>query len=348
MGKAGDGMRVAQMMAGAANGGAELFFERMTIKLHQAGVDVLPLIRPHPARMAKLQAAGLQPVGLRYGGPLDILTRPQAARMLKQFRPDVVMAWMSRAGFHAPTGDWTLVGRLGGYYPLKYFKRCDHLVGNTQDIVRWIKAQGWPQERVTWLPNFVDDFADAQALNRAEIGVPQGAKLVLALGRLHKVKGFDTLIEAMKDVPDAHLAIAGEGPEQAALSALIASHNLGARVHLLGWRRDVGALLKTADVFVSSSRHEPLGNMVLEAFSAQQVVVAAAAEGPSEVIRDGEDGILVPLEDASAMAAALRDVLGDEALRARLGAAGRARYVAEFAAPVVLKTWQDYFARIRR
>ena len=341
-------MKIAQMMAGAANGGAELFFERMTIKLHQAREDVLPLIRPHPARIAKLQAAGLHPVGLRYGGPLDVFTRPHAARLLRAFHPDVVMAWMSRAGFHAPRGDWRLVGRLGGYYPLKYFKRCDHLVGNTHDIVRWIKAQGWPQDRVTWLPNFVDDFAGAQALNRAELGIPYGAKLVLALGRLHKVKGFDTLIEAMKDVPEAHLAIAGEGPEQAALSAQIASHDLGARVHLLGWRSDVGALLKTADVFVSSSRHEPLGNMVLEAFSAQQMVVAAAAEGPREVIRNGEDGVLVPLDDAPAMAAALRDVLRDEALRTRLSTAGRARYEAEFSAPVVLKTWQDYFARIRR
>lgn len=339
-------MRIAQLMAGAANGGAELFFERMTLALHQAGDEVLPLIRPDPARMARLRAAGLYPQGLRYGGPLDLFTRRRARAALQQFRPNVAMAWMSRAAFHAPEGDWTLVGRLGGYYPLKYFRRCQHLVGNTQDIVRWVKAQGWPQERVTWLPNFVDDFAATPELDRVELGVPAGARLVLALGRLHRVKGFDTLIMAMRAVPEAHLVIAGEGPERAALTELIASHHLEDRVHLPGWRRDVGGLLKTADLFVSSSRHEPLGNMVLEAFSAQKPVVAAAAEGPRETIRTGQDGVLVPIDDAPALADAIKAVLQDERLRLTLAAAARARYEASFAPPVVLTIWRDYLARI--
>ena len=341
-------MRIAHLMAGAANGGAELFFERMTVAQHQAGEDVLPIIRPDPIRMETLRASGLKPVGLRYGGPLDLLTRPRADLALRRFSPSVVMAWMSRAAFHAPAGDWTLVGRLGGYYALKYFRRCDHLVGNTHDIVKWIKERGWPQDRVTWLPNFVDDFSAMRPVSRTELGVPQEAKLVLALGRLHTVKGFDTLIDAISAVPDAHLVIAGEGPERQALTAQINRLNLGQRVHLAGWRRDVGALLKTADLFVSSSRHEPLGNMVLEAFSAQTPVVAAAAEGPREVIREGKDGILVPLNDPASLAKTLTQVLKNNELRVALSAAGRERYEAEFAAPVVLAAWRDYFMRIGR
>lgn len=341
-------MRLAQLMAGAAHGGAELFFERISIALHQAGETVLPVIRPEPARTARLQAAGLAPVGLRYGGPLDLLTRPRAGKLLQSFDAEVSMAWMSRAAFHAPRGAWPLIGRLGGYYDLKYFKRCDHLVGNTHDIVRWVADQGWKRDRVAYLPNFVDDFAASPPADRAVLGVPEDAKLVLALGRLHPVKGFDTLIHAMQAVPGAHLVIAGEGPERAALTALIARLDLRDRVHLAGWRQDVGALLKAVDLFVSSSRHEPLGNMVLEAFSATTPVVAAAAEGPLELIHDGIDGMLVPIDDARALAAAIGRVLADPGLHAALGNAGRARFEAEFSEPVVVATWQDYLARVRR
>jgi glycosyltransferase involved in cell wall biosynthesis len=341
-------MRIAQLMAGAANGGAELFFERMTLALHAAGEPVLPVVRPDPARMRLLRDAGLDPVGLRYGGPLDLLTRPRAGSALRDFGAEVAMAWMSRAAFHAPRGDWALVGRLGGYYPLKYFRRCDHLVGNTRDIVRWIGDQGWPRERIAYLPNFVADFAAEPPAAREALGVPAAAPLVLALGRLHEVKGFDDLIRAIEPIPDAHLVIAGEGPERAALEALVAARGLGGRVHLAGWRRDVGALLRAADLFVSSSRHEPLGNMVLEAFSAATPVVAVAAEGPREVIRDGVDGALVPLGDTQSLSAAIAAQLADPARRADLAAAGRARFEAEFAAPVVMETWRDYLAGVRR
>ncbi|MBW4035012.1 MAG: glycosyltransferase [Proteobacteria bacterium] len=339
-------MRIGQLMAGAAQGGAELFFERLTIGLHEAGEAVLPVIRPEPARVARLRAAGLGPLGLRYGGPLDLLTRPRAARALRAFGAEVAVAWMSRAAFHAPRGRWTLVGRLGGYYPLKYFRRCDHLVGNTRDIVRWIVAQGWPADRVTYLPNFVGDFASMAPASRAVLGVPDDAPLVLALGRLHAVKGFDILIRAMETVPGAHLVIAGEGPERPALEALIASCRLGARVHLAGWRTDVGPLLRSAQLFVSSSRHEPLGNMVLEAFSAGVPVVAAAAEGPRELITDGVDGVLVPIDDPAGLSRAIARVLAEGGQA--MAAAGRARYAGEFAEPVVVAAWRDYLARVAR
>ncbi len=333
-------------MAGAAQGGAELFFERLTIGLHEAGEAVLPVIRPEPARVARLRAAGLEPVGLRYGGPLDPLTRPRAARALHAFGAEVAVAWMSRAAFHAPRGSWTLVGRLGGYYPLKYFRRCDHLVGNTRDIVRWIADQGWPADRVAYLPNFVGDFTSIAPASRAVLGVPDDAPLVLALGRLHAVKGFDILIRAMETVPGAHLVIAGEGPERPALEALIASCRLGARVHLAGWRTDVGPLLRSAQLFVSSSRHEPLGNMVLEAFSAGVPVVAAAAEGPRELITDGVDGVLVSIDDPAGLSRAIARVLAEGGQA--MAAAGRTRYAGEFAEPVVVAAWRDYLARVAR
>ncbi len=339
-------MRIAQIMAGAPNGGAELFYERMTVALANAGQDVMPLIRPAPRRTVMLRQAGLAPVPLRFGGPLDFLTRSNIRRKLRSFKADVAIAWMSRAAAHLPQGDWVNIGRLGGYYNLKYFKSCQYLVGNTRGIVDYIAGEGFPRTRVTYLPNFVEDYAGTEPVDRASLDVPEDAPLLLGLGRLHKVKGFDTLIRAMALLPDAYCIIAGEGPERAVLEKLIAELRLARRVKLLGWRNDSGALLKGADVFVSSSRHEPLGNMVLEAFSAQTPVLAAGAEGPMEVIRNGQDGLLVPIDDAAALADAARLLLFNVRLRVKLSLAARQRFIEEFSERTVVAAWLEFLGRV--
>ncbi|WP_207540470.1 glycosyltransferase [Sabulicella rubraurantiaca] len=326
-------------MAGAKMGGAERFFERLSLALPRAGVEVLPVIRRDAERAARL--AALKPVQLGFGGPLDLLTRPRLRRVLREWRPDVVMAWMNRAARHAPAGDWVLVGRLGGYYDLRHYRRCDHLVANTHDLVRWIVSQGWPRERVHHLPNFATDYAGA-----APASLPGNPPRLLGLGRLHRNKGFDVLIRAMALLPDATLVIAGEGPERAALEALTRECGVEGRVHLPGWRDDVGALLAASDVFVSSSRHEPLGNMVLEAWGAGRPVVAAAAQGPSELIRDGETGILVPIESPEALARGIAEVLASPARAAALAAAGRAAFEADHAEAPVLSLWRDLLHKV--
>ncbi len=337
-------MRVAQVIAGAALGGAELFFERLCLALHDAGEDVLPVIRRNPARAARLCAGGLAPVELAFGNRLDLLTRPRLRAALGAFAPRVVVSWMSRASRFAPRGPWTLVGRLGGYYDLRYYRGCDHLIGNTRGIVAWLRAQGWPTERTHYLPNFVADFS----ATRPASDVPPGRPLLLGLGRLHTDKGFDLAIRALARLPGAHLAIAGERPERDALVALAAREGVAERVHFLGWRDDPGALLRAADLFVCSSRIEPLGNMVIEAWSSGCPTVAFDAAGPAELIRNGSDGLVAPLEDIEALAQAIATLLADPARAAALAAAGHARFAGEFAANTVVATWQRFLAEVGR
>ena len=323
-------------MAGAATGGAELFFERLAVAMAGEG-PVLPIIRRNAGRAARLEAGGLTPVQLRFGGALDVWSRVRLARRLRAFGPAVVMAWMGRAASMTPRGDWVLVGRLGGTYDLGRFRRCDHLVANTRGLVRWIERQGWPAGRVHHLPNFVPDLGGAAP---AVLPVPAGVPVVLAMGRLHANKAFDVLIRALPRLPGVHCVIAGEGPERGALLALAAAEGVAGRLHLLGWREDQAALLAATAVLVCPSRVEPLGNVVLEAFSAGVPVVAAAAAGPAEVIRDGVTGLLVPLEDEGALAEAIGRVIGDTAYGARLAGAGRREFDTAHAAPVVLARWR--------
>jgi glycosyltransferase involved in cell wall biosynthesis len=339
-------MRIAQVMGSAALGGAEAFYERLVPALAAAGETVLAVTRRDAGRTARLRAAGIDPVELPFGQHLDFVTGRRLAATLDGFAPDVVMSWMNRASGYAgparrrPGVRWRLVGRLGGYYDLKHYRGCDHLVGNTRDLRDWIVAQGWPAERTHHLPNFAHDLAGA-----APATLPGGTRL-LALGRLHANKAFDVLLRAMPLLPGTHLAIAGEGPERAALERLAGTLGIADRVHLLGWREDTGALLAGCDLLVCPSRHEPLGNVVLEAWSAGRPVVAAAAQGPSELIADGVTGLLVPREEPAALAAAIAALLADPARAAGLAAAGRAEFLRAHAEAPVLRRWREFLAAV--
>jgi hypothetical protein len=341
-------LRVAQIIAGAPAGGAELFYERLTAALACGGDAVLPVIRRNAQRAARLRSAGMAPVQLGFGGPFDVRTTPRLRETLRRFAPRVAIAWMSRAAQFTPKGEWVLAGRLGGYYDLRNFRHCDHLIGNTNNIVEWIRTQGWPAERTHLLPNFAPDLAGATPVLRSALGVPIGVPWVLALGRLHRNKAFDLLVRALGRLPGVHAVIAGEGPERAALESLARSVAVADRLHLPGWRPDTAQLLAGCDLLVCPSRQEPLGNVVLEAWSAGRPVVAAAAAGPRELIRSGEDGLLVTIEDAGGLADAMRCLLDDHTRAAMLARGGRARYETDFAEAPVLMRWRAFLANVEK
>ncbi|MFM8991708.1 MAG: glycosyltransferase [Alphaproteobacteria bacterium] len=343
--------RLLQAMAGAPVGGAEAVFERLAIAFARRGVAQRVAIRRDARRAATLRAGGVDVVELGVRGPLDLATRWALAREIGRFAPDVVLGWMNRACAALPPrallpgARHVTVGRLGGYYALNYYRRCDWLVANTPDIRDWLVGQGWPAARVVHLPNFVDAEA-APAVDRVALDTPLDAKLVLALGRLHPNKGFDVLLEAVARAPGLQLWIAGEGPEEQSLRARAAALGIDARVRFLGWRRDVAALLATCDMLACPSRHEPLGNVVIEAWAHRRPVVAAASQGPRQLLRDGETGLLVPLEDADALARAMSALAADPGRAAALAGAGRGAYEAGFTEAAVVQRYLEFLAAI--
>ena len=335
--------RVVQLMAGAEHGGAEAFFTRLAIALQRAGQEQRLAIRPYPARIAALKAAGIAPVALPFrGGPFDFATRRGLRALLRDYRPQVVLSWMSRATSLCPRGDFVHVARLGGYYDVKYYRGCDHVIANTHGIAAWLTAQGSPADRVHYLPNFP---TVAPAHSPVAEKRPDGP-LALALGRLHRNKAFDVLLDALARAPGIRIWLAGVGDERAALESQARRLGLGDRVRFLGWRDDAPALLAACDFLVVPSRSEPLGNTIVEAWAAERPVVATETAGPRELIAAGETGLLVPAEDADALALAMRRLAEDRALRARLAAAGHARYRAEFSEPRVVAAYQALFAKV--
>jgi len=183
-----------------------------------------------------------------------------------------------------------------------------------------------PAPRTSLSPE--DVSAETRAATRAGLGVDPDRPLVLAVGRLVVQKGFGLLLEAAvrwRDIrPEPLLVIVGEGPLAAGLESRAAS--LGREVRFTGRRADVPALLAAADVFVLPSVWEGQSLVLQEALQTGTPIVATRVGGNQELT--GEDAaILVPPADAGRLAGAVRSVLGDPALAARLrkAAADRAR-----------------------
>jgi glycosyltransferase involved in cell wall biosynthesis len=339
------GLRLLQAIAGAPHGGAEIFFVRLALAFQRGGQEQRVLIRRDAARTALLNAGGIQPIQLPFGNFLDLKTRLGYRRAIREYRPRVVLTWMSRATALCPRGEFVHVARLGGYYDLKYYVHADHLIGNTRDIVKYLVRAGWPRERAHYLPNFVP-AENAVPTPRASLATPEDVPLALALGRLHPNKGFDVLLDALARAPHLHLWIAGDGELRHALESHARERGVAGRVRFLGWRDDTAALLAAADMLVCPSRHEPLGNVVIEAWAQARPVIAAASQGPAALIAEGETGILVPVEDAEALAHAMSRLAQDAGLRARLAAAGHAVYAAQYSEAAAVAEYRSFFARI--
>jgi len=194
------------------------------------------------------------------------------------------------------------------------------------------------------VPNGVD-LAGSDLAARHE-GTPE--PVVVAVGRIEHVKGFDLLVDAfatsaLRD--RARLVVVGDGSEAGALRRRVASAGLEDRVELPGRLdpADVAARLASADVVVVPSRADAAPLVVLEAWRSGTPLVATVRGGPPEIVTDGVDGVLVDPQDTAALAGAVLGLLDDPERAARIGAAGRQR-VEDFTWERVVDRYEDLYA----
>jgi glycosyltransferase involved in cell wall biosynthesis len=159
-------------------------------------------------------------------------------------------------------------------------------------------------------------------------------------------KGLDVLLRAAPDVPGARFKLVGDGPDRAELEALAAELGVADRVEFAGWSEDARRDLGGFDVFVLPSRYEGLPLALVDSMLAGLPVVATRVGSIPEAISDGEQGLLVPPEDPVALAAALRRLMDDQALRQRLGSAARSEAVARFTAEAMARNYERLYERV--
>ena len=203
---------------------------------------------------------------------------------------------------------------------------ADHITACSQhtldDLERWYGQPFGPCAQVVYNGIDLSSFAGPEPFSHPR-------PYLLGIGRHVPQKGFDILLQAFAQAdPASHdLLLAGDGPERPALERLAADLSLGDRVRFVG-RADrplAVSLFAGCSFFVLPSRQEPQGIVNLEAMAAGKAVLASRVGGVPEIVQDGETGLLVPAEDASALAEAIDRLTGDVSLRQRLGAAGKER-----------------------
>lgn len=218
----------------------------------------------------------------------------------------------------------------------RFFRHADLVVavahGVADDLV---ERFGVPRDRVVVCPNPIDAERLRKLAGRAPAvwpGLPAGTPVVLGVGRLVHLKGFDLLVRALARLPGhvpAHLVLIGDGEEGERLDRLAARLGVADRVHRPGGTDNPWSAMTRADLLAVPSRTEALPNVIGEAQALGLPVVGAdCSPGMREAMEDGAAGILVPPEDPEALADALVRGLEDEGLRARLAAGGRRRVAA--------------------
>lgn len=271
-------------------------------------------------------------------------------RALREVGPDVVLAVEDKTAVRtllATCGLWPSVAVWEQTDPRQFrltklwrvlrralFPRAAVLAVQVERLRPWAEQFVSP-EKVHVIPNPAVPLDAWDAGDRTQNGPTNGGRrsksdtsppdggTALAVGRLVPAKGFDLLLEAfaacVRSRPDWRLVIVGEGTMRSKLERQAAHLGIEDHLELPGRVEDVASHYSNADLFVLSSRFEGFPNVLLEAMAAGLPVVSFDCPcGPAEIIRDGEDGVLVPAEDAAALASAMDRLMGNPDLRERL------------------------------
>jgi len=196
-------------------------------------------------------------------------------------------------------------------------RRAAHVICPSAFLAGLVRGWGVPEERISVLPNPTPPVPSLPERARGE------RPLLAFAGRMTAPKALGVALEAVAQVPEVELALAGDGDERAVLEARAHELGLDGRVRFVGSlpRDEVLALFRQADAALLSSSWENFPHTLVEALAVGTPAIATAVGGVPEIIADGENGLLVPPGDPAALAAAIQRFLGDDELRARLSAA---------------------------
>jgi glycosyltransferase involved in cell wall biosynthesis len=214
-----------------------------------------------------------------------------------------------------------------GLNHIKYAK-VDRIIAISRAIRDVLVEDGVAADRIEVVPSGIDRARlDVRSVDlRKEVGLPPETSVVVNVAHFAGHKGQRYLVEAAPRIlaaqPDTAFFLVGEGEQQPEARSLARRLGVEDRVFFPGFRRDVPGILRGSDVYVTPSHREGLGTSLLDALWCGLPVVASAAGGQTEIVHDGDNGLLVPPQDSAALATATTRLLASSELRSRLGSAG--------------------------
>lgn len=349
-------------------GGAQSYVRDVARRFVEDGHDVHVVAGATGALTDALAAMGISaascPGLLRQVHPLhDPRAVRHLARLIRENQPDLVSCHSSKAGMIGRvaarlTGTpcvftvhgWAFIDTVpqpirGAY---RWMERgCAHLADRIVCVSAQVRqmgiAAGIDPAKLTLIHNGLPDTPRQLRANPGE-----GAPRAIMVARFAAPKDHATVIRALALVPELRLDFVGDGPEEAAAKQLAQQTGVADRIAFLGRRTDVPHLLAKSHIFLLSSLSEAFPISTLEAMRAGLPTVVADVGGAGEAVRHGETGFLFSRADADGLAAHLRALGNDAGLRARMGAAARARFEADFTFERMYRTTLDVYRSAMR
>jgi glycosyltransferase involved in cell wall biosynthesis len=365
-------IRVLSLQSGAGLGGTELMNFSTVQCMDRTRFDVIVCFLDEAGPVSDYyRREGFDVFHLRYHRrPLPAVAW-DLYRLLRSCGPDILHIYGLRANLIG-----RIIGRLAG---------CPNIVTSQRNIDLW--RRGWHVwlDRLTsrWVALYIANaYAGAERLQkvehipahkllviqnglnatpferasqghvRAQRGISDHALVVTCVANFRASKGYGTLLEAVdklhrQGIP-FHLWLVGDGELSRSMEARASSLCLCQHVKFLRTRTDIPDILADSDIFVLASYWEGMPGAIMEAMASKLPVVATRVGGVPELVVDGETGLLVPPRDPAALASALAQLIGDGALRRRMGEAGQRRILAHFRLEDKVRELEEVYVRLAR
>ncbi len=341
-------MRIVNAMFSKGLGGIEQAFVDYCQALSEKGHDVHVFLHPDSSCTSTINQFQLPIWKIRNKGQWDFIAAWKLNRQLKEIQPDLIIAHGSRSiSLLRMAGAKMLVGVCHNNW-FKHIIKCDAIISITNSIREKLIRQEYPPKKIFSVPNMIQY---SQKNNSLIQNTPKNKKLVIgAMGRFVDVKGFDVFIRALSLLQQHSVEftaiLGGAGNDESTLRQLASELGLDNRLKFYGWVENKEKFFNQCDIFCVPSRGESFGIVLLEAFLHNIPVVVTDCEGPSEIVSDGYDALLVPKEDPQKLAASLERLLVDKKLATQLAKAAYQTVVEKYTMPIVAETLNNVVLNI--
>lgn len=350
--------RIMQVITPSHMSGAEMQLVRLTKQMTARGHEITTVIKRRCSATAEMRRLGIDAKPLAINGKLNPLAIHRLAQHARQTRAEIIQSTLSTAswwcGWLERLSGTRTIGHVQGFTSARWHRHQSHLLAVSQAVKDDLIDQGISAEKITVLYNALapDDFVARRDPRdvRDEFGATGDTPVIGTIAHLSEKKGHRDLFAAMPTVchafPRVQFWIIGQGQLRGELETTARANGTLNHVRFLGFRRDMADLINAIDVMALPSHREPCALVYIEAALMRKPILACRAGGAPESVADHETGLLVPVRDSRAIAAALCKLLDNRHRAEAMGRAGYERARDLFGWPRFIRTLEGVYDRV--